>query len=76
MPLLHKNGNRGEDIIHWRWASAIMSSLYLGSIMEQKRSHGGFEQQQIDLMRDSIEYAFKIGVEDAKHREARRSRLP
>jgi len=62
-------------MIHWRWASAIMCSLYLGSIMEQKRSRGGFEQKHVDLIRKSIEDAFRIGVEDAKFRESRKSNL-
>ena len=37
LPLKHSDGTKGEDLIHWRWATALQALLYLGSLLEQKR---------------------------------------
>jgi hypothetical protein len=67
VPLSHG----GIDIIHWRWAESLRDVLYLGCLTQQKsvrEEYRGFDTIR-DLMRTTINGAFRMGVDYAPQRE-------
>jgi hypothetical protein len=74
IPLKHEGvQNEGPDILHGRWAEALMTALYCGCTSQQKavRPECGNYEEIRDLIEQTIVAAFKEGVKYAPERERR-----